>query len=218
MDIADDIAYSTYDLEDVFKSGFKKPLDLFVLPSQIYESVVKTINNRLEKQYSDYPDIRIEVSDIQEILHYVFLDELFEFGEPQFKLLRNRKIKAEAKKMFFAAEAHKLSQTLAENGYYRTLFTSNLIQWFLDGIEVIEHPIFPQLHQARLSINAFIIVEILKNITYETVIRAPALQVVEYRGRDIVTSIFNAIIGKEGDRLLPDDFKDTYKNGNELNR
>jgi len=218
MDIADDIAYSTYDLEDVFKSGFKKPLDLFVLPISIYESVVETINKRLKKQYADHPDLNIEVSDVQEILHYVFRDELFEFGPSQFKLLKNRKIDAEAKKMFFAAEAQKLSQTLSENGYYRTLFTSGLIQWFLDGIEVIENKNYPQLHQARLDINIFVVVEVLKNITFETVIRAPALQVVEYRGRDIVSNIFKAIIGNGGDRLLPDDFRDTYKSGDELNR
>ena len=28
MDLADDIAYSTYDLEDILKAGFESPLDI----------------------------------------------------------------------------------------------------------------------------------------------------------------------------------------------
>ena len=31
MDIADDIAYSNYDLEDSFKAGFLTPLDFYIL-------------------------------------------------------------------------------------------------------------------------------------------------------------------------------------------
>lgn len=38
MDIADDIAYSTYDLEDIFKAGFLTPLDLLALDEDIYSS------------------------------------------------------------------------------------------------------------------------------------------------------------------------------------
>ncbi|MET1411887.1 dGTP triphosphohydrolase [Roseibium sp. HPY-6] len=218
MDIADDIAYSTYDLEDVFKSGFKKPLDLFVLPSNIYENVVKTINKRLKKQYPDHPNMKVNTSDIQEILHYVFVEELFEFGKNEYKLLKKRKMSAEAKKMYYAAQSQQASQTLAENGYYRTRFTSKLVEMALNGIEVKKHKKYPQLHQARLDVYTFIIVEVLKNITFETIIRAPALQVVEYRGRDIVKKIFEAIIKDGGERLLPDDFRETFCGGDELNR
>lgn len=218
MDIADDIAYSTYDLEDVFKSGFKRPLDLFVLPNPIYENVAKTINKRLAKQYPDHSKIEVTVSDIQEILHYVFSEELFEFGENEYKLLRNRKVSAEAKKMYYAGQSQQASQTLADNGYYRTRLTSELVEFALGGIEVVAHDKYPQLHQARLTVDTFVVVEVLKNITFETIIRAPALQVVEYRGRDIVKKIFKALIKEGGERLLPDDYKEIYCSGDEINR
>lgn len=120
--------------------------------------------------------------------------------------------------MYYAAQSQQASQTLGENGYYRTRFTSELVEMALDGIEVKKHKKYPQLHLARLNVYTFIVVEVLKNITFETVIRAPALQVVEYRGRDIVKKIFEAIIADGGERLLPDDFKEIYCGGDEINR
>src|SRR5262249_49466178 len=51
MDIADDIAYSTYDLEDCFKAKFLTPLDLFTVDDRIKERVVRKINERIERYY-----------------------------------------------------------------------------------------------------------------------------------------------------------------------
>src|SRR5690606_2843172 len=45
MDIADDIAYSNYDLEDSFKAGFLSPMDLLYTPKQLVENLVESINN-----------------------------------------------------------------------------------------------------------------------------------------------------------------------------
>ncbi|MGR9478180.1 dGTP triphosphohydrolase [Rhizobium leguminosarum] len=216
MDIADDIAYSTYDLEDVFKSGFHNPLDLFAFPDSIYEAVAKTINKRLAKQYPE-TDRLVKVKDVQEILFDVFSD-MFSFGTEQLQILRNRKTSNEYKKMYFSVEAQKRASVYAEDGYSRTAFTSNLVQAFLQGVEVIPHPKFAQLHKVRLDLKTFVTVEVLKNITYESVIRAPALQVVEYRGKDIVKKIFAAISEKNGDRLMPPDFREVYNKGDELNR
>lgn len=214
MDIADDIAYSTYDLEDVFKGGALEPLDLFVLDQAIYDEVVKTINKRLTKYYGA-AQADVTSADVLEILHYIFFD-LFEFGKEQDALLRNRKIRPQAKKMYFASEAQRRSRLLSGNGYYRTALTSSLVQIFLEGVEIVPSNVHPALHRARLERNTFIMVEVLKNITFEAVIRSPALQVVEFRGKDIVKSIYAAIMEKRGERLLPDDLRIMFKNGNNL--
>ncbi|MRH96238.1 dGTP triphosphohydrolase [Agrobacterium tumefaciens] len=215
MDVADDIAYSTYDLEDVFKSGFFKPMDLFALDPSIYEAVVETINKRLAKQYSDQRYTAITERDVRDILHYVFF-ELFEVGTEQLEMIEDDNVTFEAKKMYLSAEAQRLSQQMAEDGYRRTSLSSGLVQLFLDSIEVIEHPEFPQLHNVRLDLDTFVIVEVLKNITFEAVIRAPALQVVEFRGKDIITKIFKAIQAEGGDRLLPKDYREIYRSGDEV--
>jgi dGTPase len=53
MDVADDIAYSTYDLEDNFKAGFLQPLDLFTLEDEVVEKIVATIQRRIEESFPE---------------------------------------------------------------------------------------------------------------------------------------------------------------------
>ncbi|AYD02707.1 dGTP triphosphohydrolase [Neorhizobium sp. NCHU2750] len=209
MDIADDIAYSTYDLEDIFKSGFLKPLDLFDLNHDIYKNVVDTINERIIKQYPGI-DVVVDIETVHQVLHFVFQD-IFSVSKDDIKLVRNKSVSPEQKKMIFSAQAHSWSNVMAENGYHRTDFTSSLIQMFIEGVEVVKHKSHPQLHQAKLEIDTFVAVETLKNITYQAIIRSPALQVVEFRGKDIVKKIFVAITKDDGDRLLPSDFRELYK-------
>lgn len=214
MDIADDIAYSTYDLEDVFKSGIHGPLDLFSLPDSIYEAVAATINDRIGKQYKDEA-MRVTVSDVQDILYEVFTD-IFVIGTAEQDVLKSKKIDLGRKKMYFSMASKKLSSLYAGNGYHRTGFTSKLVQLFLDGVEVVPHSKYPQLHKARLNIKTFVFVEVLKNITFEAVIRSPMLQVVEYRGKDVIKRIFYAITDEHGDRLMPPDFREIYSRSDTL--
>ncbi|MDK1377234.1 MULTISPECIES: dGTP triphosphohydrolase [unclassified Sinorhizobium] len=216
MDIADDIAYSTYDLEDIFKSGIHGPLDLFSFPEQVYEYVVETINSRIEKQYKG-EETRVTVSDVRDVLYEVFRD-IFSIGTDEEKFLRNRSIDPGRRKMYSPMSAKKLSSLYAGNGYHRTRFTSKLVQLFLDGIEVVPDPDFPQLHQAKLNIKTFVFVEVLKNITFESVIRSPMLQVVEYRGKDVIAKIFDVISSTNGDRLMPPDFREIYRQSDNLGK
>jgi dGTPase len=117
------------------------------------------------------------------------------------------------KKFLVSYFAQQYSEKLATNGYYRTSFTSSLVQRFIDGVEVKPHPLFPQLHSIRLKFPTFIEVEVLKNITFHAIISSSKIQVVEYRGKDIIKKIFGAIEAAHGERLLPEDFRAAYSNG-----
>lgn len=92
------------------------------------------------------------------------------------------------------------------------------MQSFLSGIEVVRHQSHPQLHRARLKFETFLFVEVLKNITYYAIIRSPGLQVVEYRGKDIVSEIFRALSAEDGTRLLPNDFRALCKGAPDMVR
>lgn len=216
MDIADDIAYSTYDLEDIFKSGIHGPLDLLSFPDQIYESVVSTINKRIDKQYPD-ETMRVTVDDVRNVLYIVFQD-IFAIGTEEEDFLKNRKIEPGKRKMYSSLTAKKLSSLYAGNGYHRTQFTSYLVAQFLEGVKVVPHNDYPQLHQAKLEIDTFVFVEVLKNITFESVIRSPMLQVVEYRGKDVIRKIFEVVSSPNGDRLMPPDFREIYRLSDKLGK
>ncbi len=217
MDVADDIAYSTYDLEDVFKSGLMDPLDLFALDQEVYDAVVETTNKRLRMSYSDQSPELLKLEEVHEILFFIFSD-LFVIDNEHEKILRSKSMSREYKKLIFSREVQQTARRVAGDGYYRTDFTANLVAMFLESIEVIAHPVHPQLHKVRLQQNEFIIVEVLKNITYQAIIRAPIMQTVEFRGKEIVTRIFNALVAKDGARLLPSDYKRIHDHGDELHK
>ena len=74
MDLADDVAYSTYDLEDNFKGEFLTPLKLFSLPDLVLELVAEDITKRARKSYRDVvdEDYTFDPVDTYEILAIAF--------------------------------------------------------------------------------------------------------------------------------------------------
>ncbi|MBX9710449.1 MAG: dNTP triphosphohydrolase [Xanthobacteraceae bacterium] len=209
MDISDDIAYSTYDLEDCFKAKFLTPLDLFTLDDGIISRVVKKIRERIKKSYSSREAASFTKSELIGHLFVVF-SEMLEIGKEEAQLLKDGKIRWEEKKLIISAQVKRFSERIAENGYERVKLTSGLVQTFMEGVEIKPHRSFPQLHRARLNIETFKTVEVLKNITYEAIIMSPRVKLVEYRGKDIIKQIFKAIDGKKGHLLLPDDYRELH--------
>jgi dGTP triphosphohydrolase len=51
MDIADDIAYSTYDLEDAFKAGFLTPISMAAEDNSVKQKIADVVNKKMRKAY-----------------------------------------------------------------------------------------------------------------------------------------------------------------------
>jgi dGTPase len=105
----------------------------------------------------------------------------------------------------------RLSARIARDGYERVKATSDLVQQFMEGVEVVPNSDIPSMSKAKLNLETFKKVEVLKNITYEAIIMSPRMRVVEYRGYDVIKSIFDAISTKNGHMLLPDDYRELYQ-------
>jgi len=205
MDIADDIAYSTFDLEDAFKVGFLEPLDLIPTPynDKIIEKVTENINRNL--------NLNLDVNDIKEAILNI-IREYFppypieagsdvHFSDPQ-------KID-----LFLSAVgiAKNISKDIASKGYYRDPFTSRLVGRFIRGVEIGKiNKKIPALSTLKIKHDVLLEIEVLKNFTYESQVLSPKVKIVEYRGEEIVGTIFDTFNDNKGFELLPPDIRSIY--------
>jgi dGTP triphosphohydrolase len=67
---------------------------------------------------------------------------------------------------------------------------------------------FPSMSTAKLSLDAFIAVEVLKTLAFEAVIMSSRLKSAENRGRWIVKQIYDELVkGDGGYLLMPEDWR-----------
>jgi len=110
------------------------------------------------------------------------------------------------------------SNRITSDGYLRSNLTSELVNSFVQGVEIEYNEDRPVLSKVRLKEATRITVEILKHTTYELIIMSSRQRVVEYRGNIIVREIFEILAkesadekGHRGHRLLPLDYRKMWK-------
>jgi dGTPase len=74
MDLADDIAYSTYDIEDAFAAGFLNPISILSVPDSLKAKIVPMISEKIEDEYSDLSveERNFSIDDLNTALASVF--------------------------------------------------------------------------------------------------------------------------------------------------
>jgi dGTPase len=202
MDIADDIAYSTYDLEDALKAGFITPLE--ILRFAYVPAFLKIISKKVKSSSGiDLPAdevSRIFLSTFGKIVIDQFQGQEVDLSN-DFDLIRR------------VVNIYASSKKIAADGYARTAVTSQLVNEFIGGVGVELNAKFPSMSAIKIDPAIHAKIEVLKHFTYEALIMSPRLKIVEYRGRDIVKTIFKALTDKlrHGYLLLPDDCRDAYR-------
>jgi len=186
MDLADDISYSTYDLEDTWKAGFFNALDM-LSSEHLYHEVARKTSEAIGHEFT--------VEDVSDVLASLF-------SEIADKVPADRTVLAQATLVY--ATAKRLSQ----NGYFRARFTSRLIRQALEGLRFEFNAAQPVLSTVDLNPEARAVVEVLKHFTFEATIMSPRVKVSQFRANEIIETIFKAL--EEDDRLLPDDCRQLY--------
>jgi len=210
MDIADDIAYSTYDFEDALKSGFLSPLDMMNASSDLLEKISIKINKNT--------NLKCTADTIIKYLFALFKDTFEAPAQPESEMTSDEKgnllnpVNDPLVRSRIATRIYRSSLELSRNGNLRTQLTSALVNEFIKGVEVVLDEAHPTFSQVTLKTDVLLKVEVLKHFSYEAIIMSPKLKVAEYRGNDIVTEIFQKLATEEskGTSLLPDDCQTLY--------
>lgn len=198
MDYADDIAYSTYDLEDAFKGGALTPLDLLTVVDSTLEEVARRVSKDLKTTFSPAEAKRV-------------LRDLFGFLAPL--ELPKFKSKAKWKEWYLQTleSAHRASREYSSRSFFRTSFTSALVGNFINAIQVeVDHG-RPALSKISMEEGVWKQMSVLKQLSYVLLIESSRFKIVSYRGEKIIQTIFEALSSNEGYRLMPADFVEKYR-------
>ncbi len=196
MDLSDDIAYSTYDLEDTFKAGFLSPLDIIRSRGDLLEQVADSVTEAIGEKF--------DAKDILSVFIEIFSD-LFAPDVRHNWAGRNQDI------AYVVAEIAEGSGQLASNGYLRTRFTADLVSYFMSAVELDFNSKHPKMSRVKMRRDAFVKMETLKRYTFWATIMSPRLRISEQRGFDIIKNMFDKLNDKKGYMLLPQDCRDLFE-------
>lgn len=196
MDLADDIAYSVYDLEDCLKVGILSPAEILASEDKLLTIVAKAVSKQL--------GYNVPASDVLD----VFLDIFSELVKDDngAEVIKDESERDRLLRSF--TEIYVSSKKLGEDGYSRTKLSSELVHKFITGVELTVHNECPALSSVRLPTKLALRKEVLKQYTFASAIYSPRVKLGEYRGSDLVADIFDALMSEKGDLLMPPDVRE----------
>lgn len=201
MDVADDIAYSTYDLEDSLKAEFTSPMLFFdaVTNSDIIRCrVIEKVNQALD----EYEYRHCDEGEVFSVLAQVFQGDVAEKDYD--------KISPEMASALKGLGYWAVDRKYQKDKKVRSKFTAERVGNLVESVSLKYNRRHPYLSKIKINRDALLKIEILKHLNYELVIRSPRLAIVEYRGKGIIKQIFEAFCESGGD-LLPNEWRLKFK-------
>lgn len=214
MDLADDIAYSTYDLEDAFKAGFLSPMKMLSSKQPILEKVAEKTRKDIGDKGFCADDVTLELLSIFMIkpdkglldqVGIIFSQEIDENSKGQ-----KEEDREEIRGLLLAREYYKLSHQLCVSSHERTQFTSRMVNRAIQSVQWEYNEKHPAFSKVFFEPQTQRTISVLKHLVYETIINSPRLQVAEARGKEIIREIFEKLTQSNGEKYLPEDYKELF--------
>lgn len=227
MDLADDIAYSTYDFEDALKAGFASPLDIIQQLNSNAE-IRDAVAAKLFKSefHRDFPNESPAAQDQERFddIRTRMLVAVFGLLKDYLHEADNSLTESERRSLcdadpdnraiavsILAVSLQKLSEKIAQNGYVRAQFTSDVVGKRIRAVSIDVNKELPALSELKISPEVRFEIDILKHLTYELHIKSPRLKLIEYRGKQIVHDLFDCFERDVDGELLPNDWRDRLR-------
>jgi dGTPase len=223
MDLADDIAYSTYDFEDALKAGFASPLDIIQQLNSNAEIRDAVAAKLFKFEFGrDIPKDNPALQDKEafERIRTRMLVAIFELlkdylGEADRSLTADERVRLSdpdpenraSAISILAVSLQKLSENIAQNGYVRAQFTSDVVGKRIRAVDISVNEEIPALSTLQILPDVRFEIDVLKHLTYELHIKSPRLKLIEYRGKQIVHDLFDCFATDTEGELLPNDWR-----------
>jgi len=144
MDIADDIAYSTYDLEDSLKAGFLTPADILSSDDELLERVASKVRDSI------FPDDRTVTFGIEEVMS-IFWDIFSDLADDPNLTMTGLPPNSKEARLYAVVRGFSRTSEIARSGYLRGQLTSQLVGEFVNSVNVKLNNEFPALSKVALA-------------------------------------------------------------------
>lgn len=199
MDFADDIAYSTYDLDDALKSGLVSILDMLSLPEESAQEIAKKASSSIGAPITaaDVWAALVDILDSQKVFGLIT-------DNPDFHHNNKNHV------AFALGQITIGARELAGNAYLRNAFTSHLVGEFIRAVKIEPNADCLAFSKVTMDQDVWLKVEVLKHLAFQFLINTPRWKLAARRSREIVRYIFDAIIKDGGHVIMPKDFQSLY--------
>ena len=184
MDMSDDIAYATYDLEDAFRVGILTPLGMLSPGSRLLELVADRASVATKS--------RVSVRDVETAMRGAV------------RMLTAAATNSGGDRLEAATSVFRTSSEIALMPQHRVEFVETLQSYFKHAVRLLFNAKAPQLSSVYMEGEALLLMEVLKSFNYHAVIRSTDIQRAAHKADVIIRGLFEAFRGKGGLDLIPE--------------